>query len=252
MKLKLAQIRTDGGTQPRAELRDEVIADYAELMESGVNFPPVIVFFDGTNYWLADGFHRLMAARRAAPDTPLQATVHPGTLQDAQWFSYSVNKTHGLRRTNEDKERALRAALAHDKAASLSNVRIAEHCGVGETSVRNYREQMNLTSQIAKSNDECAAENEDAPAPRLRKGRDGRTINTSRIGGSRRAATPTISPRANLPTRGHSDPCPMIPLQFSPNNPATAAAVLMRLFPRTFIESLIQLLSQHLAQGENV
>ena len=51
MKLKLEQIRTDGGTQPRAELREEVIADYAERMESGVTFPPVIVFFDGTNYW---------------------------------------------------------------------------------------------------------------------------------------------------------------------------------------------------------
>lgn len=252
MKLKLEQIRTDGGTQPRAELRDEVIADYAELMESGVTFPPVIVFFDGTNYWLADGFHRLMAARRAAPDNPLQATVHPGTLRDAQWFSYSVNKSHGLRRTNEDKERAVLAALGHGKATTLSNRQIAAHCGVVESSVRRYREQMKLTAPMAQSDDENAQENEVSPAPRLRTGRDGRTINTSRIGESRRAATPTISPRANLPIRGHSDPCPMIPLQFSPNNPATAAAVLMRLFPRTFIESLIQLLSQHLAQGENV
>lgn len=251
MKLQLELIRTDGGTQPRAELREEVIADYAELMESGVTFPPVIVFFDGTHYWLADGFHRLMAARRAAPEKPLQSTVHTGTLQDAQWFSYSVNKSHGLRRTNEDKERAVRAALAHDKAASLSNVRIAEHCGVAESSVRNYREQMCLTSQIAKSNDENGPENEDSPTPRLRTGRDGRTINTSRIGATQRAATPTISPRANLPIRGHSAPCPMIPLQFSPNNPATAAAVLVRLFPRAFVESLIQLLSQHLSQQED-
>lgn len=250
MKLKLEQIRTDGGTQPRAELRDEVIADYAELMESGVTFPPLIVFFDGTNYWLADGFHRLMAARRVAPDKPLPATVHPGTLQDAQWFSYSVNKSHGLRRTNEDKERAVRAALGHDKAATLSNRQIAEHCGVSEISVRRYREKLSATATMSQSDDEKEPENEDSPAPRLRTGRDGRTINTSRIGESRRSAPPKISPRANLPIRGHSNPCPMIPLQFSPNNPATAAAVLMRLFPRTFIESLIQLLSQHLSQGE--
>ncbi len=250
MKLKLEQIRTDGGTQPRAELREEVIADYAERMESGVTFPPVIVFFDGTNYWLADGFHRLMAARRAAPDQPLPATVHTGTLQDAQWFSYSVNKTHGLRRTNEDKERAVRAALAHEKAATLSNVNIAQHCGVSEFTVRKYRDEQEVTSRISKSNDESEPTTDASPAPRPRIGRDGRTINTSRIGESRRATAPAISPRANMPTRGHSNPCPMIPLQFSPNNPATAAAVLVRLFPRTFIESLIEKLSAHLSQGE--
>ncbi len=250
MKLKLEQIRTDGGTQPRAELREEVIADYAERMESGVTFPPIIVFFDGTNYWLADGFHRLMAARRAAPDQPLPATVHTGTLQDAQWFSYSVNKSHGLRRTNEDKERAIRAALAHEKAATLSNRNIADHCGVAESSVRKYRDQLNLTAHFAQSTDETPPKDEMSPTPRPRTGRDGRTINTSRIGESRRATAPAISPRANMPTRGHSNPCPMIPLQFSPNNPATAAAVLVRLFPRTFIESLIEKLSAHLSQGE--
>ena len=71
------------------------------------------VFFDGKDYWLADGFHRLEAYVMAVPGEAIECDVFQGTLPDAQWHSYSVNKTHGLRRTNEDKERAVKAALAH-------------------------------------------------------------------------------------------------------------------------------------------
>jgi hypothetical protein len=53
VKLNLEQIRTDGGTQPRATLRSDVIEDYAEQMRAGEDFDPVDVFFDGTHYWLA-------------------------------------------------------------------------------------------------------------------------------------------------------------------------------------------------------
>jgi hypothetical protein len=111
MKLEFAKIRLDGGTQPRAALNREVIADYCERMQEGIAFRPVIVFFDGENYWLADGFHRIDAAKQAQL-TEIEADVVQGTQSDAQWYSYSVNKEHGLRRTNEDKERSVKAALA--------------------------------------------------------------------------------------------------------------------------------------------
>ena len=61
MKLKPSQIRQDGGTQPRAEIWQDVVDDYAEQMTAGATFPPIVVFYDGTHYWLADGFHRLAA-----------------------------------------------------------------------------------------------------------------------------------------------------------------------------------------------
>jgi hypothetical protein len=33
-----------------------------EDMAAGAVFPPIVVFFDGAEYWLADGFHRVIAA----------------------------------------------------------------------------------------------------------------------------------------------------------------------------------------------
>jgi hypothetical protein len=40
----------------------------------------------------------------------------------------------------------------------------------------------------------------------------------------------------------------MIPLQFCPTNPQTAAATLWQMFSREFVEALVQDLSQRLSQ----
>ncbi|MEO6026655.1 MAG: ParB/Srx family N-terminal domain-containing protein, partial [Candidatus Binatia bacterium] len=65
--IALAQLRLDGGTQSRADLDENVIDDYAGVYaEHGkLALPPVVTFFDGTDYYLADGFHRYRAAERA-------------------------------------------------------------------------------------------------------------------------------------------------------------------------------------------
>lgn len=134
-------IRTDGGTQPRAMLDAAVAMEYAEDMKAGAVFPPVVVFFDGEHYWLADGFHRHMAAGIAGFET-IAADVRQGTLEDAQWYSYSVNQTHGKRRTNEDKRRAVEAALQHRNASKYSNRQIAQYCGVSLDMVNRLRHEL--------------------------------------------------------------------------------------------------------------
>ena len=136
--LRLEQIHTDGGTQPRAQMDWTVVADYAADMGNGATFPPVVIFYDGSDYWLADGFHRVEAAKSLGL-VEIAADVRPGTLEDAKWYSYSANKMHGLRRSNEDKRRAVEAALTHPKAKTLSDVEIARHVGVSSMTVGNYR-----------------------------------------------------------------------------------------------------------------
>ena len=62
--LSLERIRTEG-TQVRVALSETVIREYAEAIEQGDEFPPIEVYYDETAYWLADGFHRLQAAKQA-------------------------------------------------------------------------------------------------------------------------------------------------------------------------------------------
>lgn len=149
IRLPIAEIRLDGGTQPRTALDFAAIDDYAETMAAGVKFPPVVVFHDGEHYWLADGFHRLKAAFASGFDA-IDCELRQGTLDDAQWYSFSANKTNGLRRTNEDKQRAVKSALLHPRAAEMSNSAIARHVGVDEATVRNWRTRLAASSEIPK------------------------------------------------------------------------------------------------------
>jgi ParB-like chromosome segregation protein Spo0J len=96
-RLRLPQIRTNAGTQTRVLVDEAAVADYAEAMIAGDRFPPVVVFFDGRDYILADGFHRIRAARQARYET-IQAEVRQGTRTDALQFSLASNHSHGLRR----------------------------------------------------------------------------------------------------------------------------------------------------------
>lgn len=167
-ELRIADIRTDGGTQPRAQLDMATLIEYTEAMQNGATFPPVTVYYDGDAYWLADGFHRLHAAQDAGRGT-LAAEVRQGTRRDAVLYSVGANAAHGLRRTNADKRRAVETLLADSEWRQWSDREIARRAAVDFKTVGNIRRE--LTVEI----------------PQSRKGADGRTINTANIG-----AKPTI------------------------------------------------------------
>jgi hypothetical protein len=42
-----------------------VVQNYADALEEGANFPPVTLFYDGSAYWLADGFHCTAAGKES-------------------------------------------------------------------------------------------------------------------------------------------------------------------------------------------
>lgn len=137
-KLNLNAIRIDGGTQARVEIDTNAVSDYAEAAKVGIEFPAIVVFHDGADNWLADGFHRYHAHKQAGKASIL-ADIRDGTVRDAILFSLSANCTHGLRRSNADKRKSVQTLLADTEWAEWSDRKIAEACGVTHPFVANLR-----------------------------------------------------------------------------------------------------------------
>jgi hypothetical protein len=145
-------IRVDLDTQSRVALNEDVVREYMEAMSSGVKFPPILVFYDEPNeqYILADGFHRYAAHVRLKPDEKILVEQQVGTIGDARWASIGANKSHGLRRSNDDKRNAVKQALLHSNGMNLSNVKIAKHVGVSDRMIALIRREMESSSDIPK------------------------------------------------------------------------------------------------------
>ena len=163
--LKLDQIRIDGGTQVRVEINKEVLRDYRELQEAKVVFPPIDVFFDGSDYWLAEGFHRYHAAAIRSKKS-IRATVHKGTQRDAVLFAIGANSDHGLQRTNADKRHAVELLFADEEWAQMSDRWIAETAHVSHPLVADVRRQVVI---LPTENGDTSTKNRDSG---VRTGRD--------------------------------------------------------------------------------
>lgn len=137
-EVALSALNIDGGTQPREVIDTRLAEEYALAMGTGAAFPPVVVFFDGSTYWLADGFHRHYAHRVLKRET-IECDVRQGTQRDAILFSVGANATHGLRRTNEDKRRAVMTLLKDPEWSRWSDSEIARRCAVSAEMVRKAR-----------------------------------------------------------------------------------------------------------------
>jgi len=136
--LELSAIRTDGGTQARVTMNSQAVAEYRDAFRAGVALPPVAVFYDDADYWLADGFHRYHGAK-AAGMISISANVMSGSRRDAVMFSLKANATHGLRRTNADKRKAIETVLSDPEWSQWSDSRIAGACGVSDKTVASVR-----------------------------------------------------------------------------------------------------------------
>jgi hypothetical protein len=152
MKIALTKLRTDGDTQPRAMLNQDIIAEYTEAMLEDAKFPPIVVFHDSANYWIADGFHRFFASKRAGV-TDIECDVHQGTLREAQLYSVGANSNHGLRRTNDDKRKAVQTLLNDLEWGDWSDSEIARRCNVSHVTVGRIKKALQLEKTEVKYKD---------------------------------------------------------------------------------------------------
>lgn len=280
--LDMSVVRIDGDTQPRTAISPAVVQEYMEDMQAGAEFPPVTVVHDGATYWLVDGFHRFFAHRRLNRKEIL-AEVVTGEWKDARWLSVAANKTHGLRRTNEDKAKAVTRALR--LRPDLSNHAIAEHVGVSEVTVRRHREILeqqkarkpstahdaHLTTGVGPSNggsgatlshvesdativnhrEACKqAQNQPAMAatvPPTRLGRDGKRYLENRRKPLQRMQ---ISKNAFKPIRDSIAPARMTALNM-PRDPIMGARTLIELFDADYLRALVAVLQEHLSGAQS-
>jgi hypothetical protein len=135
--LPLDALILDADIQPRETMSSALIHEYAELYRDGQTLAPITVFLEGQTYWVADGFHRVTAAREAGL-SEITVDLEVGTKRQAIHYSCGANK-HGKARTPEDKRRAVGRLLADPEWRTWSDREIARHCGVSHEFVRRLR-----------------------------------------------------------------------------------------------------------------
>ena len=76
--------------------------------------------------------------QRVSPSAPIdliEAEIIEGTFADALWQSWGANRSHGLRRTQREKRRIIRAALQHPQWCGKSDRAIARQVGCDHKTV---------------------------------------------------------------------------------------------------------------------
>jgi hypothetical protein len=176
--IALDQITTEG-TQARVMLAESIVREYADAMSNGDAFPPIEVYGEETTYWLADGFHRVSAAK-VAGHTTIAAVVHEGGQREALLHAVNANETHGHRRTDADRRHAVSLLLADPEWQAWNNSAIARQCRVSEFLVRTLRREL------------APPPDPHAPSVRTKKVQRGGTTYTMRTGkiGSAMASQP--------------------------------------------------------------
>jgi Spy/CpxP family protein refolding chaperone len=140
-KLNIAVIRIDGGTQARVALNSAQVTEYAEAMREGEVFPPVVVFHDGSDYWLADGFHRYHATKQLG-FVSIDVEVKEGTVEEAQIYCFGANAKRGLSTNHEDNRSIITRMLEHPISGTWTNAEIARHVGVSKMTVGRVKASM--------------------------------------------------------------------------------------------------------------
>lgn len=138
MKIKIDDL--DLSLQTRSGTDAETINNYAEAMADGAQFPDVTVFTDGKHYWLADGFHRVMAAKQLGKKQ-ISADIRKGTEDDAVVFGGTANNKQGKRPTRADVQHFLEMVWARRDAifgGTPTGGNFAEKCGVSNRTGQDF------------------------------------------------------------------------------------------------------------------
>jgi len=155
-RLALSTLRFGPDTQPRESIDEEWVERYAERMsvdssglivdDEGDRFPPITVFYDGDNYWVADGHHRGRAAKEIGADQ-IQVELYQGDKRDAILYAASANADHGKPRESGDIKRIAYKLLLDDEWRHWADREIARQCRIERSRVNEIRRELLETDE---------------------------------------------------------------------------------------------------------
>jgi hypothetical protein len=147
-QLEIALIQCDNDIRTREVREDGPFAILCELYrdDGPEALPPVVVFHDADDvYWLADGHHRVKAAREALSQEgarTLPAEVYKGSKRDAILYAAGANAKHGQPLAAHEKQAVVQRLLKDPEWVQWSDRKIARHTGTSHTFVSTLRKQL--------------------------------------------------------------------------------------------------------------
>ena len=160
----LTTIQISEAIQPRISLDHDVVTEYQTLYaeaEDTEPLPPLDVFHIKKTYYVADGFHRLAAAKEARRTT-LVCHVYTGTESEAMRHAAYANLRRGLAYRRHDRERILERLLQDPQESPRSNRDLAQVLGLSHVTVGRARSRL---AHIATLTQELDAQPTTAPTP---------------------------------------------------------------------------------------
>jgi len=165
--LSLDQIHVQEGIQPRITLDPSVVQEYATLYAEAEDedpLPPLDVFLIEETYYVADGFHRLAAAKQAQR-TELVCHVYTGTHPEAMRHAAFANLRRGLAYSQHDRQRILERLLQDLDVSQRSNRDLAQVLGLSHVTVGRARQRL---AHIATLTEDLEAQPTTATTPTAR------------------------------------------------------------------------------------
>ena len=136
--LFIKNLTLDPKYQARSSMDLQVIKDYEAVISEGRDMPPIKVIRIKDVLYVVDGFHRVHAYRNQGRDR-IETDVIDGNDRLALELAVSANQAHGLRRSNQDKTKAVEMVLDDLELMGESDRFIAKLCGVSPPFVGDIR-----------------------------------------------------------------------------------------------------------------
>ena len=105
----------------------------------------VDVFFDGMQYFMSDGFHRIEAAKIVGRGS-IPCRIYSGNAWDAFCHGHKANSTHGVHQTMNDKRYVVGRYL--DCGIKMTQTEIAKEAGVSRWLVQDVVAERESESRI--------------------------------------------------------------------------------------------------------